>query len=98
MKYMGSGRADGGDVVRLDVFDDFTQGVNAFLHGIGQTVMRRANVVSHALGSGQIGAPFQANGKTVHVGPPRLRGIFVVHTAACMTHGEGRNHRRVQST
>ena len=95
MRYMGW-TLDGGDVVGLDVLDDLTQGVNAFLHGVGQTVMRCANVVSHVLGSGQSGPRPGRWQSCARWATTPQRHCRRPHDG-CVTHGEGRNHRRVQA-
>ena len=92
------GGADGGHVVRFDVFDDVAEGIDAFLNGVGQAMVGGANALRHICGRSQIGTAFEADGETVHVGPPRLGGIVVVHTSVGMPHGQGGHHRGVEPT
>ena len=52
----------------------------------------------HLFRGSEVGTALEPNGEAVHVGPPRLRSVVVVHPLLGMPHGQGRHHRRVEPT
>mmetsp|Transcript_21332 Transcript_21332/g.35926 ORF Transcript_21332/g.35926 Transcript_21332/m.35926 type:complete len:333 (+) Transcript_21332:80-1078(+) len=85
----GGARANGGDVVRLQVVNHVGHRVQAFLHRELEPVVLRADELRHFLCGGEVGAAFEPNGK-------RLEGRQVVRVSPLQeaAPAHARNHRR----
>ena len=71
-------RADGGDVVGLQVVDHVGQRVQPFLHGEVELVVHGADVLGHLAGRRQVRRALQPDGEGVQLRPPRFAAVVVL--------------------
>ena len=92
-----SGGPDSGHVVGLDVADDFTEGVEAFLNREVQWMVHSADGVRDLLRGREVGRSLQADGEAVDAGPPSLRLLAIVDPVFCEFHGDGGDDGTVEA-
>ncbi|MCW0416460.1 hypothetical protein NB689_002214 [Xanthomonas sacchari] len=92
------GGADGGDVVGLDVPDHLRQRVQAFLEGVLEAVVHRAQRLGGDRRGGQIRRALQADRERVQARPPGLGLVVLLDALACEARRHRRDQRRIQST
>ena len=78
----GGGRSDRGHVVGLDVTDDIREGIESLFKSVREAVMRRSEMGRDPGCGGQIRRSFEADGKGVEPGPPRLTPVVIFHPEA----------------
>ena len=90
------GRADGGDVVGLDVADHFRQRVQAFLEGVFEAMVHGAQRLRGDLRRRQVGRSLQADREAVQARPPGLGPVAILDAMARVTCGDCRHQRGIQ--
>ena len=85
-------------IVSLNVINHIAKCIETFLNGIVNFMVYGTDEISHFTCLGQIGGSLQTNGKGMKLRPPCRHLSIRFHTAGCITLGNGRNDRTVQTS